>query len=132
MADVHIFSLKIGTAAGLWQYKVSGTHEKVVMHGLRRILNGTCERLGFDTADRSVVYLFSFSSEPFPGWQICLERIREAPGGNGCSYRVRQSTIGDFSAAGVFPDFVNTDYLRRWPQRIYCRLEKSLTGGLVS
>jgi hypothetical protein len=134
MPEIHVFSLKVGTSHGLWQYKLSGTHDKVMMHSLRHILNKTCQLRGFDYADRSVVYLFCFSAEPFQGYQICLERMREAWDGYGmgCYYRVRQSNIGDFKAEGLFPAIVNTSYLRTWPERIYFKLEKSLTGGIVN
>ena len=134
MPAVHVFSLKVGTSHGLWQYKLSGTHDKVMMHSLRHILNKTCQLLGFDCMDRSVVYLFSFSAEPFEGCQVCLERMREAWDGYGMGryYRVKQSTIGDFKAEGLFPAIVNTNYLRSWPERIYFKLEKSLTGGIVN
>ncbi len=131
MAKVHVFSLKVGTAAGVWQYKLSGTHDKVMMHRLRHILNKTCQLLGFDFADRSVVYLFYFSSEPFQDFQICLERMRETPDG-GCYYMVRQSNIGNFKAEGLFPAIVNTSYLRAWPEKIYFKLEKSLSGVIVN
>ncbi len=134
MSEVHVFSLKVGNAHGLWQYKLSGTHDRVMMHGLRHILNKTCQLLGYDYSDRSVVYLFYFSAEPFQGHQICLERMKEVQGRHdmGCSYRVKQSNIGDITAAGLFPSIVNTSYLRAWPERIYFKLEKSITGGIVS
>jgi hypothetical protein len=134
MGVVHVFSLKVGTAHGVWQYKLSGTHDKVMMHSLRHILNKTCQFLGFDYSDRSVVYLFHFSAEPFEGCQICLERMREARDGVGvgCYYRVKQSSISNFKAEGLFPAFVNSSYLRTWPERIYFRLEKSITGGIVN
>jgi len=134
MPEVHVFSLKVGTSHGVWQYKLSGTHDRVMMHSLRHILNKTCQLLGFDIRDRSIVYLFSFSAEPFQSYHICLERIREAWDGNGtgCYYRVERSNIGKLTGEGLFPAFVNTDYLRSWPQRIYFRLEKSLTGGIVN
>ena len=131
MAVVHVFSLKIGTSHGLWQYKLSGTHDKVMMHGLRQILDGSCRLLGFDCADRSLVYLFSFSAEPFAGWQVCLERMREARDG-GCYYKAVQSKIGDLMARGLFPAVVNTSYLRSWPERIYFKIEKSIAGGVVN
>lgn len=131
MAEVHVFSLKVGTSHGLWQYKLNGTHDKVMMHSLRHILNRACQLLGFDYADRSVVYLFSFSAEPFEGYQVCLERMREARDG-GCYYRAKQSKIGDFMAKGLFPAIVNTSYLHSWPERIYFKLEKSIAGGIVN
>jgi len=134
VAEVHVFSLKVGTSHGVWQYKLSGTHDKVMMHSLRHILDKTCQLLGFDRADRSVVFLFYFSAEPFHGCQVCLERMREAWDGSGmgCHYRVRHSTIGDITAEGLFPALVKTSYLHAWPQRIYFKLEKSLTGGIVN
>ncbi len=131
MSKLHVFSLKVGTAHGVWQYKLSGTHDKVMMHSLRHILNKTCKLLGFDYSDRSTIYLFSFSSEPFQGYQICLEKMREARDGD-CYYRVKASNIGDLIAKGLFPSIVNADYLRAWPERIYFKLEKSLTGGIVN
>jgi hypothetical protein len=105
-----------------------------MMHGLRHILDKTCRALGLDYADRSIVFLFHFSAEPFQGCQVCLERMREAWDGSGmgCYYRVEQSSIGDIEAVGLFPAMVATTYLRAWPQRIYFRLEKSLTGGIVN
>ena len=134
MADVHVFSLKVGASHGVWQYKFSGTHDKVMMHGLRHILDKTCLLLGLDRADRSVVFLFHFSAEPFQGCQVCLERIREAWDGSGmgCYYRVRQSRIGDIKAVGLFPAMVAAGYLRAWPPRIYFKLEKSLTAEIVN
>jgi len=133
MSRVYVVSVKIGNAHGLWQYKLSGTHDRIILHGLRHILNGACQLLGFDDADRSVVYLFSFSAEPFPGYQLCLEKLREVQGrGAGCYYGVKQSTIGDFTARGLFPSVVNTRYLLAWPENIFCKLEKSMTGGIVS
>lgn len=131
VSPVHVFSLKIGTANGLWQYKASGTHERVMMHGLRKILDETCLMLGLNTSDRSAVYLFSFSDEPFQRWQVCLEKIRESDDG-GCFYRVKTSRVGDFAARGRFPAIVNISYLRTWPGLIYFTLERSLTGGIVS
>ncbi len=133
MADVHVFSLKVGASHGLWQYKTRGSHDRVMMHGLQQILDAACRLLGFDSADRSTVYTFSFSPEPFPGSQVCLEKIREArnDSGIGCYYRVRQSTIGEFAAKGFFPPIVNTRYLHAWPERVYFKLERSLTGGIV-
>jgi hypothetical protein len=131
MPEVHVFSLKVGTAHGVWQYKLSGTHDKVMMHSLRHILNKTCQLLGYDYANRSVVYLFYFSAEPFENYQICLGKMRETSDGN-CYYKVIASTIGGFMAAGLFPAIVNTRYLRAWPERIYFKLEKSITGGIVN
>ena len=131
MAPVHVFSLKVGTAHGLWQYKISRTHEKVVLHSLRHILDATCQLLGLDSTDRSLVYLFRFSAEPFDGFQACLERKRETPDG-GCHYRVTASRIGALRAEGVFPSFVRTSYLGAWPERIYFQLERSMTGGIVN
>jgi hypothetical protein len=131
MSQVHVFSLKVGTAHGVWQYKLSGTHDRVMMHSLRHILNKTCQLLGFDCADRSVVYLFYFSAEPFQGYQICLEKMREARDGD-CYYRVKASNIGAFMAEGLFPALVNTSYLRAWPERMYFKLEKSITGGIMN
>jgi hypothetical protein len=131
VAEVHVFSLKVGASHGLWQYKLSGTHDKVMMHGLRDILDKTCRILGFDRADRSVVYLFHFSAQPFEGCQISLEKVRETRGGD-CYYRLKASNIGAFLAEGLFPAIVNTSYLGAWPERIYFMLEKSLTGEIVS
>ncbi|MGA2614347.1 MAG: hypothetical protein ABSG38_12985 [Spirochaetia bacterium] len=131
MAEMHVFSLKIGSSHGLWQYKLSGTHDRVMMHSLRRILDTTCQLLDYSCADRSAVYLFYFSAEPFEGCQVCLEKMRAAASG-GCHYRVKQSNIGAFMANGVFPAIVNSNYLRGWPERIYFRLEKSLTGGIIN
>ncbi len=134
MSRVYVVSVKVGNAHGLWQYKLSGTHDRIILHGLRNILNGACRLLGFDEADRSVVYLFSFSAEAFPGYHLCLEKLREVQGRRsaGCYYRVKQSTIGDFTAQGLFPSIVNTCYLLAWPEKIFCKLEKSMTGGIVS
>jgi hypothetical protein len=108
---VYVFSLKVGTSHGLWQYKLSGTHDKVMMHSLRHILDKTCQLLRVDCTDRAAVYLFHFCAESFQDYQICLEKIREGRGGD-CYYRVRQSNVGDLKAAGLFPAFVNTSYLR--------------------
>ena len=85
-----------------------------MMYSLRQILDKTCLLLGYDTADRSVIYLFHFSAESFEGYQVRLERIREGSGG-GCYYRVIQSNIGDFTASGLFPVIVKTNYLHAWP-----------------
>ena len=131
MSQIRVISLKIGTSHGLWQFKLSGTHDRVMMHSLRHILDKTCQLLGYDHADRSNVYLFSFSSESFEGYQVCLEKMRTAADG-GCHYRVKQSNIGAFMANGVFPAIVNANYLGAWPERIYLKLEKSLTGGIVN
>jgi len=130
-ARVYMISLKIGASHGLWQYKIVGTHERVIMHGLRHILNKTRQALGFSESDRSAVYLFHFSGEPFDGYQVCLEKMRETANGD-CYYRIRVSNIGKFSANGRFPALVRTSYLGAWPGMIYCRLEKSMTGGIVS
>ena len=83
------------------------------MHRLRHILDTTCQLMGFEKADRSVVYLFHFSAEPFQGYQISLEK-REAR--DGCYYRIKQSNIGAFKATGLFPAIVNTNYFHSWPQ----------------
>ena len=131
MARVHVFSLKVGTSHGLWQLKLSGTHDRMMMHGLRPILDRTCQLLGYDYPDRSVVYLFYFSAEPFQDCQVTLERMREGRDG-GCYYKVEHSRIGDFTATGLFPAIVNTSYLHAWPERIYFKLEKSLSGGIVN
>lgn len=131
MAEVYAFSLKVGTSHGLWQYKIVGSHERVMMHGLRDVLNKTCQALGFNELDRSVVYLFHFSAEPFEGCQVELERVRENSDGD-CYYRVRASNIGRFSANGRFPSVVRDNYLGAWPEMIYFRLEKSMRGGIVS
>ena len=93
MPKVHIFSLKRGTSHGLWQYKVSGIHERVMMHGVRQILDKTCRLLGYGITDRSAIYLLHLSDEPFKGYQVCLEKIRVAADG-GCYYKVIQSNIG--------------------------------------
>jgi hypothetical protein len=134
MADMYVFSLKVGTSHGLWQYKISGTHARVMMHSLRPILDKTCQQLGYDCADRSVVYLFHFSAEPFQGHQVCLEKLRETKNqqGAGCYYKVKQSNIGDFAARGLFPSIVGADYLGGWPEHIYFKLEKSAVGGIVN
>jgi hypothetical protein len=131
MSQVYVFSLKVGTSHGLWQFKLSGTHDKVMMHSLQNILNKTCQLLDYNYADRSTVYLFNFSAEPFEDYQVCLEKMRVVADG-GCHYRVIQSNIGAFVANGLFPAIVNTNYLRRWPERIYFKLEQSLTGGIVN
>ena len=133
MSEVHVFSVKVGASHGLWQYKLSGTHDRIMLHGLRDILDGTCSCLGFDGADRSIVYLLSFSAEHFEGWQVCVERMKEAGHGRdrGCYYRVSYSTIGHLEATGLFPAFINSGYLRAWPERIYYKLEKS-AGGIVN
>lgn len=128
MSQVHVFSLKVGSSHGLWQYKLSGTHDRVMMHSLRRILNTTCQLLDYTSADRSAVYLFYFSAEPFEGYQVCLEKIRVVAEG-GCFYKVKRSTIGAFMANGVFPSIVNSNYLHGWPELIYFKLERSMTGG---
>ncbi len=131
MSPVHVLSLKVGASHGLWQCKLHGTHERIMMHTLRMILDGTCQLLGYDKADHSVVYLFHFSAESFEGCQVCLEKMREVANG-GCLYRVKLSTMGVFAARGVFPSIVNANYLHSWPERLYFKLEKSLTGGIVS
>jgi hypothetical protein len=131
MARVHVFSLKVGTSHGLWQYKYSGTHDRVMMHGLRHVLDKTCQRLGFDDADRSAVYLCHLSAEPFPGYQLCLAKTRETPDGSS-HYRVIQSNIGELTADGLFPSFISTSYLHAWPDRLYFKLERSLAGGIVN
>ncbi len=46
--EVHVFSLKVGNAHGLWQYKLSGSHDRVMLHSLRHILGKTCQLLGLD------------------------------------------------------------------------------------
>ena len=43
MSQVHVFSLKVGSSHGLWQYKLRGTHDRVMMHSLCHILNKTCQ-----------------------------------------------------------------------------------------
>jgi hypothetical protein len=130
-AQVHALSLKRGASHGLWQYKIVGTHERVIVNGLRNILDKTCQALGESGSDRSVVYLLHFSAEPFEGCQVGLERVRETTDGD-CYYRVRASTIGEFTARGRFPAIVRRSYLGAWPEMIYFRLEKSMTGGIVS
>ncbi len=134
---IHTLSVKVGNSHGLWQYKLAGTHERVILHGARSILDGTCRLLGFDSADRSTVYLFSFSAQPFPGFQVCVEKLREARGARrkrdeGCFYEVSLSRLGDFRARGLLPAALNTTYFRGWPEKIYLKLEKSLTGEIVS
>ena len=131
MPQVHVISLKVGTSHGLWQFKLSGTHDRVMMHGLRHILDKTCQLLGYNYADRSAVYLFYFSAEPFEGYQVCLEKMRESPDG-GYNYHVVQSNIGGFQARGRFPSFIKTDYLHGWPAEIYLKVEKSAAGGVVN
>lgn len=131
MADVHVISLKVGTSHGLWQYKLSGTHERVIVHGMRPLLDATCSLLGYDRADREAIYLFHFSAESFQGWQVCLERMKEVPG-RGCWYRVHHSTIGAFQAKGLIPSAMDSRYLHGWPERIFFMLEKSTVGGIVS
>ena len=54
MSQVHVFSLKVGTSHGLWQFKLSGTHDRVMMHSLRHILDKTCQLLGHKYADRLI------------------------------------------------------------------------------
>jgi hypothetical protein len=134
MAEVYVFSLKVGTSHGLWQFKFSGSHERVIMHSLRHILDKTCQLLGYDRSDRLAVYLFSFSAAPFPGHQVRLEKLREANDqkGTGCYYEVKQSNIGTFAARGFFPAFVNTNYLGTWPTQIYFKLEKSVAAGIIN
>jgi hypothetical protein len=131
MASVHVISLKVGSSHGLWQYKLSGTHDRVMMNGIGQILDKTCRLLGYDRADRSAVYLFYFSAEAFQGYHASLEKVREARDG-GCYYTAMQSKIGDITARGLFPALINTRYLRTWPERIYFKLEKSLAGGIVN
>jgi len=131
MAKVHVFSVKVGTSHGLWQYKQSGTHERVVLHGLQPLLDAACRLLGYDRRDRSAIYHFSFSPEPFEGWQVRMEKTREGSDGS-CSYRVARSHIGSFAARGRFPGIVRTGYLGAWPENIYLALERSVVGGIVS
>jgi len=101
------------------------------MHGLSQILNKTCQALGFSESDRSMVYLFHFSEEPFDGYQVCLEKRRETTDG-ACYYRVGASNIGKFSAIGRLPAVIRDSYLCAWPKMIFFKLEKSMTGGIVS
>lgn len=134
---IHTLSVKVGSSHGLWQYKLAGTHERVMLHGARSILDGTCRLLGFDRADRSTVYLLSFSAQPFPGFQVCMERVSGERGARqqrnaACSYKVSLSRIGDFRARGQLPAALNTTYFGGWPEKIYLKLEKSLTGEIVS
>lgn len=131
---IHTLSVKIGSSHGLWQFKLAGTHERVILHGARDVLDGTCRLLGFDCANGSAVYLFSFSAQPFPGSQVCLEKVREVPaaGGADCFYRVSLSIIGEFTARGQLPAALNDRYFRGWPAKIYFKLEKSLTGEIVN
>jgi hypothetical protein len=131
VAERHALSLKVGTSHGLWQYKLSGTHERVIVHGMRHILDATCLLLGLDRADREAIYLFHFSAEPFQGYHVCLEKMKEVPG-TGCYYRVHHSTIGALQAKGLIPAPVGTRYLHGWPDRIFFTLEKSAVGGVVS
>ena len=130
-AHVHVLSLKRGASHGLWQYKIVGTHERVILNGLRNILDKTCQALGESESDRSVVYLLHFSAEPFEGCQVGLEKVRETTDGD-CYYRVRASNIGGFTANGRFPAIVRGSYLGAWPEMIYFMLEKSIAGGIVS
>ena len=130
MSQLHVFSLKRGTSHGLWQYKLRGTHDRIVLHGLHDVLDTTCRLIGCDSADRSAVYLFSFSAEPFPDCQVCLQKAKETV--DGCYYRVTQSRVGRFEAVGLFPAFVNSTYLHAWPTRIYFKLERSLAGEIVN
>jgi hypothetical protein len=134
MRGVHVLSLKVGNSHGLWQCKLEGTHERIIMHGVHNILDRTCRLLGIDAADRSAVYLFSFCAEPFQGYQVCLGKIREIRGqhGTSCSYKVIQSNIQIFEALGLFPAFVSAKYFHRWPDRIFFKLERSMTGEIVS
>jgi hypothetical protein len=127
----HLFGFKIGSSHGLWQYKVSGTHDRMMMHGLRLILDNACQLLGYDYADRSIVYLFHFSAEPFEGYQVCLAKMRESPD-DGYNYQVVHSNIGRFQARGRFPSFFKTDYLHEWPAEIYFKLDRSTVGGIVN
>ena len=129
MTDVHTISLKIGASHGLWQYKHAGTHERIIVAGLRPVLDAACRLLGFSFSDRSVVYLLSFSPEPFDAWQVCLEKSRELP--DGCSYHVVESNIGTFSAQGQLPGAFKTAYLGKWTARLYLRIVRSLTGTIV-
>ena len=89
----YMISLKVGSSHGLWQFKLSGTHDRVMMHGLRHILDKTCQLLGYNHADRSAVYLFYFSAEPFEGYQVCLEKIRK--------WRTEAATTGSSSPISV-------------------------------
>jgi hypothetical protein len=57
--------------------------------------------------------------------------MRETREGD-CYYRVQESTIGDFAATGLFPAIIRTSYLSVWPERIYFKLERSLTAGIVN
>jgi len=131
MAKVHVISLKLGASHGLWQYKVSGTHERVILHGMSPILNTTCQLLGHDRRDHSVVYLFSFSDGPFETWQVLLERVAETSDG-GCHYRAASSNVGELRAKGTLPAFMGSQYFDGWPARIFFRLEPSLTGEIQS
>jgi hypothetical protein len=56
------------------------------MRTLQRVLDKTCQLLGYDCGDRSAVYLFHFSTEPFQGHQVCLEELMETKNqqGVGC------------------------------------------------
>jgi hypothetical protein len=130
MPEIQAFSLKVGTSHGLWQYKHRGTHDRIMMHGLRDVLNKTCQLLGYDSTDRSAICLFYFSAQPFPGYQVNLEKVREKL--DGCYYRVKGSNIGPFKAVGLFPVIVNSDYLHSWPAGIYVKLERSPAGGIVN
>jgi len=130
MACLHVISLKVGASHGLWQYKVSGTHERIILNGLRDVLDRSCQLRGFDPSDRSVVYLLSFSAEPFEGEHVSLAEVREVPAG--CYYSVLRSRIGDFKARALFPHSVMASYLAAWPDRLHLRLDRSLTGGIVS
>jgi hypothetical protein len=131
---VHVFSLKRGASHGLWQYKLGGTHDRIMMQKAAKILDETCRLLGLGRSDRSTVFLFSFSAEPFQGQHVRLEKIREAKDGadTGCYYRVKESTIGDFKAVGFFPAILKTNYLRVWPEEISFKLEQSPVGGIVN
>lgn len=132
---IHRISLKVGYKFSMWQYKSSGASEQIIVFsGMGQILDGTCQLLGFDYADRSAIYEISFSDDSFSDCQVTLGRLAEEWDGYGmgCHYKVINSRIGTLEAEGMLPSILKDNYLKSWPEIVCYRLDRSRSKHIVN
>ena len=130
------FSLKVGRKFGHWQYKIAQTHEAILLVRMELLLNKVCKLLGYDYTDREAIYHFTMSDQLFDGFQVALRRMEDVPTEaderRDRYYAVESSTIGDFRAEPLVPEFINTRYFKCWPADIYFTLEKVGRSEIVN
>ena len=137
--DGRVFSLTVKKSKKrvMWQMK-RANHDVVSLHWMSDIFEGCLPVLGFDPADRDVVYRLSFSDQQFAGCQISLAKgdpsrsryYGKAKSLHGTYYEVHgcEGDGGSLQVGGFVPEVI-TGYFQSAPESLYFRIE--LTSAAI-